>query len=82
MHEEEEEEDDMLPVRGMDPKKFDSGDPAMLGYLEEHGYVVIRAAADRVAIEQAHDDFWDFHEGLGDEDGQCEQGDAKEINGF
>ena len=67
----DEEED--LPVQGLDPTKFSADDPAMLEYLEKHGYAVIKGAADAQAIKRAHDDFWDFHEGLGDEDGQCEQ---------
>ena len=45
----------------------------MLKYLDEHGYAVIKGAANSAAIARGHDDFWRFHEDLGDEGGQCEQ---------
>ena len=62
------------PVKGIDPQTFSSAsDPAMLRYLDEHGYAVIKGAADAAAVSRGHDDFWQFHEDLGDEDGQCEQ---------
>lgn len=59
-------------VVAADTPKFAAGDPAMLKYLEEHGYVVVKGVADDAAVARGHDDFWRFHEDLGTEDG-CEQ---------
>ena len=60
-------------IEGMTPPKFSAHDPAFLAYMEEHGYVVIANVADAEQITKSHDAFWQFHEDLGDQGGQCEQ---------
>ena len=47
-------------IKGFTPPKFLCDDPALLAYLEEHGYAVVREAASRQQVAKAHDDFWQY----------------------
>ena len=42
--------------------RFDCNDPRMLAHLHEHGYVVVRGAANTEEVLEAQDSFWDFLE--------------------
>ena len=68
------------PVKSYSPPKFEADDPEMLRYLDEHGYVVVGAAANAEAITRAHDDFWQFHEALSiDSDGGLVDDGCEEV---
>ena len=54
---------------GHTPPKFKHDDPELLEYLEQYGYAVVSAVADSAQVARAHDDFWEFHEGIGTLDG-------------
>ena len=43
--------------------RFDAGDPAMVAYLVEHGYAVVKAVASAGEVATAKDLFWQHCEG-------------------
>ena len=57
------------PTVGFSPPKFAADDPALLEYLETYGYAVVGSVANSQQVARAHDDFWEFHEGIGTLDG-------------
>eukprot|EP01006_Ploeotia_vitrea_P048044 TRINITY_DN67191_c8_g2_i1.p1 TRINITY_DN67191_c8_g2~~TRINITY_DN67191_c8_g2_i1.p1 ORF type:complete len:384 (-),score=35.62 TRINITY_DN67191_c8_g2_i1:1803-2954(-) len=44
--------------------RFAADDPALLDYLEEHGYVVVQNVLSATETQEAHSMFWDFVEAL------------------
>jgi hypothetical protein len=54
-----------LSIKPFSPPRFHANDPAGDQYLQEHGYAVYKDVASPDEITRAHDLFWDFIEGLG-----------------
>jgi hypothetical protein len=54
-----------VPVEAMSPPRFAASDPAMLEYLEEHGYAVVSSVLESAEdFARISSEFWDFHEAL------------------
>jgi len=54
-------------VEPCSPPRFEATDPAMLKYLEEHGYAIVRSAIKPGSdeMERIKCQFWDWHESIG-----------------
>ncbi|CAM9360576.1 unnamed protein product, partial [Ectocarpus fasciculatus] len=55
-------EEQRVDVQAAESPRFDSDDPDLVRYLDEHGYVVIKAVATPEEVSQATDLLWRFLE--------------------
>lgn len=61
-------QEDALPpqLQMINPPRFDPDDPALLTFLDEHGYVVVKGVANAAEVAQAKSLLWGFFESRAD----------------